>query len=205
MLHGPLPEPTRSRRAPRHRSRGGAQRHRRADLNAGGVGGLAEAARLAKTLFDHHPDRTIELRTTLFVDELAEIRRPAAGRRVVLIGGDGTLHDAVNLPGPAPEVALIPAGRANDVARSLGIPLATADAARLACAGLASPIDLSGRRAIPGMPVRRHHGHGLIGSRRTGRPTLGTRGSPVMVDTENRGPGPVEVTALPAALDRVRR
>src|SRR5215218_3251611 len=61
--------------------------------------------------------------------------------RVVLLGGDGTLHAAANIRGPLPELALIPAGRANNVARSLGIPLAPRTAARFAVEGRAKPID----------------------------------------------------------------
>lgn len=63
-------------------------------------------------------------------------------RRLILVGGDGTVHAAANLPGPAPEIALIPAGRANNVARSLGIPLDLEAAARLAITGRPHPIDL---------------------------------------------------------------
>lgn len=63
-------------------------------------------------------------------------------RRVILVGGDGTLHTAANLPCPEPEIALIPAGRANNVARSLGIPLELEEAAHLAVHGHPHPIDL---------------------------------------------------------------
>ena len=53
-------------------------------------------------------------------------------RRVVLLGGDGSVHALANLAGHKPEVALLPAGRANNIAHSLGIPIALADAARVA-------------------------------------------------------------------------
>jgi diacylglycerol kinase (ATP) len=47
----------------------------------------------------------------------------AGSRRVVLVGGDGSLHSAANAPlEQLPELALVPAGRANNVARALGIP-----------------------------------------------------------------------------------
>jgi len=43
--------------------------------------------------------------------------------RVVLVGGDGTPHAAANAPlRRLPELALVPAGRANNIARALGIP-----------------------------------------------------------------------------------
>ncbi len=81
------------------------------------------------------------------VDQLAEIWKEDDGRRIVLMGGDGTIHVAPRLGEPLREVALIPAGRANNVARSLGIPLDLESAARLAVKGSARPIDLIEARA----------------------------------------------------------
>lgn len=63
-------------------------------------------------------------------------------RRVVLVGGDGTIHDAVNAAADLPELALVPAGTANNVARSVGIPLDAEAAACLAVEGRPRPIDL---------------------------------------------------------------
>jgi diacylglycerol kinase (ATP) len=63
-------------------------------------------------------------------------------RRVVLVGGDGTLHAAVDARDVRAEIALVPAGRANNVARSLGIPLAPRAATQLAVQGIVRPIDL---------------------------------------------------------------
>lgn len=82
----------------------------------------------------------VELRLTSGADELGELLSEAE-RRVVLLGGDGTLHAAANVPGPKPELALLPAGRANNVARSLGIPTDLARAARLAVEGTSRPLD----------------------------------------------------------------
>jgi diacylglycerol kinase (ATP) len=62
-------------------------------------------------------------------------------RRVVLIGGDGTLHALANIHGPKPEVALLPRGRANNIAHALGVPLDLTSAARLAVNGVARPLD----------------------------------------------------------------
>jgi diacylglycerol kinase (ATP) len=64
----------------------------------------------------------------------------AAERRVVLVGGDGSLHAAANSAFEA-ELALIPAGGANNIARSLGIPADLRAAARLAVEGRARPVD----------------------------------------------------------------
>ena len=74
--------------------------------------------------------------------ELAVAVEGADGRRVALVGGDGSLHAAVNLPLPPPELAIVPAGRANNVARAFGIPTATGLAAAIAVAGAARPVDL---------------------------------------------------------------
>jgi diacylglycerol kinase (ATP) len=64
-------------------------------------------------------------------------------RRVVLLGGDGTLHAAVNDTSARPDIAILPAGRANNVARSLEIPLDLRSASRLAVVGAVRPIDLA--------------------------------------------------------------
>jgi diacylglycerol kinase (ATP) len=77
-------------------------------------------------------------------DELWSVLRSAAatGSRVVLVGGDGTVHAAANAPlHRLPELALVPTGRANNVARALGIPVNRADALALAANASARPID----------------------------------------------------------------
>jgi diacylglycerol kinase (ATP) len=77
-------------------------------------------------------------------DELWEVLRHAAAldRRVVLVGGDGSVHAAANAPlRRLPELALVPAGRANNIARGLGIPTARADALAVAAGEVARPLD----------------------------------------------------------------
>ena len=88
----------------------------------------------------------VETRLTSTLDELADVLA-APDRRVVLLGGDGSLHAAANVAGAKPELAILPAGRANNVARSLGVPTDLARAARLAVAGAAAPLDLISARA----------------------------------------------------------
>jgi diacylglycerol kinase (ATP) len=73
--------------------------------------------------------------------ELAEALVPD-GRRVVLAGGDGTLHAAVNAREELPELAILPLGRANNIARAVGIPTRLPDAARIAVEERARPLDL---------------------------------------------------------------
>lgn len=100
----------------------------------------------------------VESLVTDDTEQLAESIDPE--RRLVVLGGDGSLHAVANLPGPLPEVALIPAGRANNIAHSLGIPTESHQAARLALEGRAHPLDLlaveaGGRRyaAVEGVSV----------------------------------------------------
>jgi diacylglycerol kinase (ATP) len=66
------------------------------------------------------------------VDDLHAALAAAEGRRVVLAGGDGTLHAAINAPGPLPELGLVALGRANNVARAVGLPTDPVAAAALA-------------------------------------------------------------------------
>jgi diacylglycerol kinase (ATP) len=87
----------------------------------------------------------VEIQLTSSLDELGALL-PAAERRVVLLGGDGSLHGAANVFGPKPELAILPAGGANNVARSLGIPSDLAAAARLAVSGQARALDLIAAR-----------------------------------------------------------
>ena len=77
-------------------------------------------------------------------EELAAALERAEGRRVLLAGGDGSLHAVANLDAAArglPELALLPAGRANNLARALGVPTHWRAAIRLAVRGEAKPLD----------------------------------------------------------------
>jgi len=88
--------------------------------------------------------------------ELVECRTPAdldaaldrrAGRTLVVVGGDGSLHTAVGRlwsRGEADQcpVGVVPLGTGNDFARGVGIPLDPMAAAELALAASAQPVDL---------------------------------------------------------------
>jgi diacylglycerol kinase (ATP) len=66
----------------------------------------------------------------------------ADGGRLVLVGGDGGVHFALNAaPGPV-EIGLVPMGTANNIARSLGLPRDLPRAARRAVTGTARPVDV---------------------------------------------------------------
>jgi diacylglycerol kinase (ATP) len=81
----------------------------------------------------------VETRLTASLEELDDALATAE-RRVVLLGGDGSVHAAANSAADV-ELALIPAGGANNIARSLGIPLGFGAAAKLAVEGFARPVD----------------------------------------------------------------
>lgn len=111
-------------------------------VNANASGALTPAARddLVRALRDAGADVALEL--TGSSAELAELWDDDDGRRLVLVGGDGTIHAAANLGGQPRDVALIPAGRANNIARSTQIPRDRQLAARLAVQGDVRPLDL---------------------------------------------------------------
>lgn len=70
------------------------------------------------------------------------------GRTVVLVGGDGSVHTAVDALrrrgelSPGEPLGLVPLGTGNDLARTLGIPLEPADAAQALLDGSPRPLDL---------------------------------------------------------------
>jgi diacylglycerol kinase (ATP) len=83
---------------------------------------------------------------TASVEELARVLTDAGGRRVVLLGGDGSVHAAANAGVPC-ELALLPAGHANNIARALGIPVDLGAAAQLAAHGERRTHDLIDARS----------------------------------------------------------
>lgn len=133
-----------------------------ANARASGVQANPELVDIAERILRAAGGR-VEARRTSSLDELADALVPD-GRRVVLLGGDGSLHAAANLPGPKPELALVPAGKANNVATALGIPRDVEGAARLAVTGAARAVDAlavetrDGRRhlAVEGLSVGFH-------------------------------------------------
>jgi diacylglycerol kinase (ATP) len=110
-----------------------------ANENASGVGGHREAVDRAASLL-RRQGAMVEATSTASSDELDALVSEEE-RRVVLLGGDGTLHAVANIHGHTPEVALLPLGRANNIARALGVPLSLADAAALAVSGGSLALD----------------------------------------------------------------
>jgi diacylglycerol kinase (ATP) len=84
----------------------------------------------------------VQAMVTADEQELAAAVRGADGRRLVLVGGDGTVHALANVDeAGSAAAALLPAGRANNIARALGIPLDWSAAAELAVRGRPAAID----------------------------------------------------------------
>jgi YegS/Rv2252/BmrU family lipid kinase len=80
----------------------------------------------------------------------AEVAAGAAARgdKVVAVGGDGLVGSvAAALADTGGVLGIVPAGRGNDFARMLGVPMRTADAARALLSGQVRAVDLIGARA----------------------------------------------------------
>lgn len=84
-----------------------------------------------------------ESRSSLHVRGLTEEALRDGADAVVLFGGDGTIHQAVQvLAGTDVPLGLIPCGRGNDLARALSLPLTTEEAAAVILRGKTKRIDL---------------------------------------------------------------
>jgi diacylglycerol kinase (ATP) len=95
----------------------------------------------------------VQVCETASLSHAAEVAAGASGRgeKVVAVGGDGLVGSvAAALAGTGGVLGIIPAGRGNDFARMLGIPLRTADAARALLTGQPRAVDLIGVRAGDG-------------------------------------------------------
>ncbi len=109
-------------------------------VNARASGSGAAAARAAAALAE--AGAGVHTHVTGDEAELEAVVRGAEGSRVVLVGGDGTVHAFANLDLPAlPPAALLPAGRANNIARALRIPVDWTAAAALAVRGRPAAVD----------------------------------------------------------------
>jgi diacylglycerol kinase (ATP) len=112
--------------------------------NASGIEDPERTAVELKSILDEL-DTPAETAITSDEADLFEALRGAVAteRRVILAGGDGSLHDAANAPlGRLPELALVPAGRANNIARALGVPVDRPRALAIAARAPARPLDV---------------------------------------------------------------
>lgn len=90
---------------------------------------------------------SVEVAATGDLGELDGVLHRAGSRRIVVAGGDGSMHAVVaqlarrnELKGKV--LGLVPLGTGNDFARGLGIPLEPAAAAEIVLAGDIRPVDL---------------------------------------------------------------
>lgn len=89
---------------------------------------------------------SFDLRQTERRGHAAELARQAADlgyRAVCVVGGDGTLAEAITgLAGTNTPLAVVPRGTANQVALNLGIPIEVEDAIEVAVRGTPRPLDI---------------------------------------------------------------
>lgn len=109
--------------------------------------GTAESQTLSTGLEVLRSAASVEVAVTSNPGELDGVLHRAGSRRIVVAGGDGSLHAVVaalhrrhELPGRV--LGLLPLGTGNDFARCMGIPLDVAEAARLVLEGDVRPVDL---------------------------------------------------------------
>jgi diacylglycerol kinase (ATP) len=74
--------------------------------------------------------------------DLREALDTAGDARIVLAGGDGAVHTALNAAARPLEIGLIPTGTANNIARTLGLPRDVPRAARRALTAEGRPVDV---------------------------------------------------------------
>jgi diacylglycerol kinase (ATP) len=109
--------------------------------------GSNDAANLDKALTVLRDSADVEVCSTSNQGELDGVLHRRGGRRIVVAGGDGSLHAVVaalhrrhELDGAV--LGLIPLGTGNDFARGTGIPLDPEEAALLVVKGNVRPVDL---------------------------------------------------------------
>jgi diacylglycerol kinase (ATP) len=136
--------------------------------------GTADEERLEAALAILREGASVEVAATADQGELNGVLHRAASRRLVVAGGDGSLHAVVaalhrrhELEGRT--LALLPLGTGNDFARGTGVPLDIEDAARLVLGGEPRPLDLLVDEVGQVVVNNVHVGAGAQASRRGSR------------------------------------
>jgi diacylglycerol kinase (ATP) len=109
--------------------------------------GTADQETLDRALAILREESSVEVAATSNPGELDGVLHRAGSRRIVVAGGDGSLHAVVAALHKRHELAdrtlaLLPLGTGNDFARGTGIPLDVEEAARLVLRGEPRPVDL---------------------------------------------------------------
>ncbi len=148
--------------------------------------GSDDTAQLEAALAILRAGASVEVAATANAGELDGVLHRAASRRIVVAGGDGSLHAVVRALHRRRELegrvlALLPLGTGNDFARGLGIPLDTEEAARVVLAGHVRPVDLIVDEVGEVVVNNVHAGAGAEASRHGARwkKTLGKVGYPI--------------------------
>ena len=121
QLRPPLPAVTRPR--PRLRPVSSPTVILLANGNASGIVRHPELVDGARSLLRTAGAR-VETQVTSSIEELGAIVSES-GRRVILLGGDGSVHAVANLPGAKPELAHPPGRRAQTTSRAASASLST--------------------------------------------------------------------------------
>lgn len=136
--------------------------------------GTSDEERLALALEVLRPETSVEVAATSEPGELDGVLHRAGSRRIVVAGGDGSLHAVIKALHRRHELAdavvgLLPLGTGNDFARGNGIPLDIEEAARVLLDGEPRPVDLIVDE-LGGIVVNNVHvGAGAAASRRADR------------------------------------
>jgi diacylglycerol kinase (ATP) len=109
--------------------------------------GTVDEASLADALAVLRARTSVEVQATGDPGELDGVLHRAGSRRIVVAGGDGSLHAVVAALHRRNELSgrvlgLLPLGTGNDFARTLGIPLDASAAAEVVLDGAVEPMDL---------------------------------------------------------------
>ncbi|MDP3968208.1 MAG: YegS/Rv2252/BmrU family lipid kinase [Nocardioides sp.] len=153
--------------------------------------GTADEENLERALAVLREKGDVEVAATSNPGELDGVLHRAGSRRIVVAGGDGSLHAVVAALHrrhdlAATTLALLPLGTGNDFARGQGIPLDPEEAARLVLEGDVRPVDLLVDCAGNVVVNNVHIGVGAEASRRAhswkdhlGKIKLGRLGYPI--------------------------
>ncbi len=151
---------------------------------------------------------SVEIASSDNPGELDGVLHRAGSRRIVVAGGDGSLHAVITALHRRNELSqavlgLLPMGTGNDFARALGVPLDIEAAARLLLEGQVRPVDAilddTGQVVVNSVHVgasaqasrRGHRWKHRLGSLGIGRVNLGRFGYPI---------GALEAAVMPPSL-----
>lgn len=161
-----------------------------------GGAGTSDEETLGRALAVLRAECSVEVAETSDPGELDGVLHRAGSRRIVVAGGDGSLHAVVSALYRRNDLAhsvlaLLPLGTGNDFARGTGIPLDVEEAARLVLHGEVRPVDLVvdevGEVVVNNVHVgagaaashRAHRWKGRLHSIGVGKVNLGKLGYPI--------------------------